>query len=412
MSGEDAKDTLGAATLKSVNDAPATGHDSTSLDALDVSELGAAYEATFKALAVQVGIALRARTRLHSVLASLRSRQQSAHASSTSCIVGDEEVVLLQQFGIPVERSGPPDLVARLDALDVSRAIVNLTQIKQLSAQYNALGKVLARIVHDARQRLESELPALAKEEADRVAQQETTNSSDARQTLDAGQTDLVQQATDDVEAKAEKDNNKFGDAIVLDDDDDDDDVPLAGSNSTTSQAQPSTIDLTSPSLKPASSNATSQKSSDAVDTNNLPNNPAALLASLGVSGGALSQALAAVGQSSSNDVANVSTASSAASAAATVNEPMNLNSFDFNSFGLTGLPNAGDGQPSGNLNFDGINVGGDADMFGDSLLNFNNDQADGVDLSFLSKLDGGSGSDSNNLLGNIDFSALLGNNG
>jgi hypothetical protein len=396
------------AEAKPANDGdagPSSMQDAAPLDAASVGDLTNAYQATLKALTVQVGIAIQARTRLAAVLSSLRARQQTAQATSTSFRVRDEEVAFLQNCGIVINRRGSAEMEAGLDSLDVSRVVVNQTQIKQLLVQHEAVRQMLARAMREARARFEAQSIAMAQQEAERIAkqQQQQEQNAEVNAASDGQAATVSQEAEKSSGSRSKKDDGKLlGDAIVLDDDDDDDDTPLAASKPGEASANAKqTIDLTSPSGKPGNTNPPAQNEAG------IPTNPAALLASLGVSGGALSEALAAVVQPSDQTAKTT-----------TGNETMNLGSFDFNAFGLGNMATSGAPSLSGGANaLDGLDFsnmasGGDADIFGDSLLTFNNDQVDGVDLSFLSKLDGsGSGSD-NNLLGNIDFSALLGNDG
>lgn len=388
-----------------------------SILAADVGVLAIDLEATLKALLVQVGIALRARVRLQSSLDAVRAKQQSAQAEEREAKLTDDELMFLQQFG---QHNGS-------GAVDVRIAIPNYKALERECIRYRALTRLLSHIIQQAKDVLQVQLPiALEREEKEReqqrIKEEQEAERRQQRQAEEQQQQEQQKESPAQPSAQAahhsEADTKVDGarpDAINLDDDDDDDDLPLAGRptaaprHTETDGAKPAearssdAIDLTEESPTVKFTPLPSVSGPDGVTARAT--DPATLLAQLGA---------AVSGASSAPTGTDATTSAGGFSAPIATSQPMALDNFDFSSLGMNN--SLGDlGISSGGTGLDEM---AGADGMDDSLLNFNADQFDGVDLSFLNNLGGsgdGGGADAsssdNNLLGSIDFSGLLGNN-
>ncbi|PWN32985.1 uncharacterized protein FA14DRAFT_162167 [Meira miltonrushii] len=404
----------------------------------NIKIIARAIDQTLKALLIQIGIAIRARVRLNNVLESIKTRIQfqadipANVTTNPSSLFSGEELIILQQFGLQPEKiilssqSGIP--------INIGKTVPNYEALERECVRYRALTSQLAFIVDHARHSLQSALPQALEREAKQQEEQRIKDQLAAAEAAEAQRIKDEQAAKAAEEAAAKQAQSapapaakEGGDAIVLDDDDEDDDVPLAGkpTNANSSSNNNDAIDLTdeSPANKvvPLPATSTVVPASEP-STGALPTDPAALLAQL----------TAAVSGSSTF-------ASNKDGQSTTTSQPSDgnaLSNFDFSSFGLSNPmdttandkdasnPNTmdnmfGDIGTSLNMGYDGSNDAANGGLGDVNLLNFNPEQFEGVDLSFLNNLGGGSGDggtsnneNDSNLLGNIDFSALLGGGG
>lgn len=404
----------------------------------NIKTIARAIDQTLKALLIQVGIAIRARARLNNILESIKTRIQfqadipvTVTPNPSSLFTG-EELIVLQQFRLQPEKV----ILASQSGLPISigKTVPNYEALERECMRYKALISQLAFIVDHARNSLQLALPHALEREAKQEEEQRIKDQLAAAEAAEA-QRIKDEEAAKTAAAEAAKQAQSASapvkegaDAIVLDDDDDDedDDIPLAGIPAGNAN-QNNAIDLTDESpaskvvpLPPTSTSVPASGTNAEANSGSLPTDPAALLAQL----------TAAVSGSSTINTDSFAPPNKDGQPSSAGNA---LSNFDFSSFGLSNPidtnsndkdasnPNTmdnmfGDIGTSLNMGYDGSNDAVANGGLGDvNLLNFNPEQFEGVDLSFLNNLGGGSedGGTSNendsNLLGNIDFSALLG---
>lgn len=331
------------------------------------AELSTEIDSTLKAVLVQVGQSLRARSRLQSTLQLVRAK-----AASPLHQLSDEDLVLLQQY-----QGGQGQGVPGLKALE------------RECVRYDGLVKALGSWIGAAKDALEEEMKrATAREtelkEAKRVKDEQRSEQVNLEVDAEAARLAAGQQSSP---ALAEE--QKTSSAIVVDDDDDD--VPLATrpANETQSQDQGQTqlpvsaaIDLTDDSPAGGKKLALADEMPPSSSGVMPPTDPTALLASLTGAGPNTSQG---------NETAGVTSA-------------MALDNFDFGQLGLQQMGGmdafAGSGQASDfqSDQLDGFNM---------DFLDFNAMAGDDANMG----IEAGAGGmvDSSNLFGNIDFSSILG---
>ena len=332
------------------------------------AELSTEIDSTLKAVLVQVGQSLRARSRLQSTLQLVRAK-----AASPLHQLSDEDLVLLQQY-----QGGPGQGVPGLKALEKE------------CVRYDGLVKALGRWIGAAKDALEEEMKrATAREAEAKEAKRVEDEQREAEQVkVEAG---TAQSAVGQQTSPGLAEEEKTSSAIVVDDDDDD--VPLATRPANETQAQPqdqgqaqlpvsAAIDLTDDSPAGGKKLALADEMPPSASGFMPPTDPTALLASLTGAGPNTSQG---------NETAGGTSA-------------MALDNFDFGQLGL---------QQMGGM---------DAFAASGQATDFQSDQLDGFNMDFLEfnamagddanmGIEAGAGGmvDSSNLFGNIDFSSILG---